>query len=141
LWSCFRALSLSLSLSFFLTTGNVVFSLSDKDVINTEQFFLRAINASPTDPLPRFLYARFLTRCNRFERAEDYFLMCLELDPCQARHLRIYGFFLMEHGHMEAAQAVLLRAQFEARLQYEGDVLGGHSRVTTVCCENNKVRC
>mmetsp|Transcript_17467 Transcript_17467/g.52245 ORF Transcript_17467/g.52245 Transcript_17467/m.52245 type:complete len:1232 (+) Transcript_17467:129-3824(+) len=102
--------------------SNVVFSLSDMEVINTEQFFLRAVNASPTDPLPRFLYARFLARCNRFERAEQYFLSSLEIDPCQARHLRIYGFFLMERGKMAAAQAVLLRAQFESRLQYESTV-------------------
>lgn len=90
--------------------ANVSFRLTDPLAIETNAFFLRALEAKRDDPNTLHHYARFLLRCNRFKTAEQSFLRGLQLDPNNVRILRSYGFFLSEMGDFELAERFFSRA-------------------------------
>jgi uncharacterized protein HemY len=50
------------------------------------------------DPRTLCSYAQFLLRCNRHDRAEDFFLRCLERAPDYTYGLLSYANFLSSHG-------------------------------------------
>eukprot|EP01133_Synstelium_polycarpum_P016333 gene16333-19429_t len=91
--------------------SNVGFSMNDPDVVNTDRYFLRAIDADPKGPVILYFYARFLVRCARHEKAESYFLRSLEVDPFSYRCLIAYSSFLTERGFTNEAGFFLQRAQ------------------------------
>ena len=80
--------------------ANVSFSPYDPKVAETDQSFLRALEANPNDPNTLHHYARFKIRCNLFEPAEKLFLAALEIDPNNSMILKAYGFFLSEMGEV-----------------------------------------
>ncbi|KYQ93681.1 Rab GTPase domain-containing protein [Tieghemostelium lacteum] len=91
--------------------SNVRFSMKDRLVINTDRYFLRAIDADPKGPLILFFYANFLVRCERYEKAEDYFLRSLEADSNNYRCLTAYANFLTERGFPNESSHFLERAK------------------------------
>ncbi|EGC40299.1 hypothetical protein DICPUDRAFT_146844 [Dictyostelium purpureum] len=91
--------------------SNVRFSMSDRVVINTDRYFLRAIDADTKGPLILFFYANFLVRCERYEKAEDYFLRSLEADSNNYRCLTAYANFLIERGFPNESSLFLERAK------------------------------
>eukprot|EP01102_Stenamoeba_stenopodia_P015947 TRINITY_DN550_c0_g3_i1.p1 TRINITY_DN550_c0_g3~~TRINITY_DN550_c0_g3_i1.p1 ORF type:complete len:579 (+),score=100.97 TRINITY_DN550_c0_g3_i1:43-1779(+) len=76
--------------------ANVRFDMKDPQTAHTDLIFLRALDAEQSSHL-LFLYARFLDKCGREERANEYFLRSLEGDPNNPRALEAYAGFLNEH--------------------------------------------
>jgi len=91
--------------------SNVRFSMSDRVVVNTDRYFLRAIDADPKGPLILFFYANFLVRCERYEKAEEFFLRSLEADSNNYRCLTAYANFLTERGFPNESSQFLERAK------------------------------
>ncbi|GAM26025.1 hypothetical protein SAMD00019534_092000 [Acytostelium subglobosum LB1] len=91
--------------------SNVCFPMNVPAVVNTDRYFLRAIDANPKGPVILFFYARFLVRCDRIEKAETYFLRSLEEDPFNYRCLIAYANFLTERGFPNESSLFLNRAQ------------------------------
>jgi tetratricopeptide (TPR) repeat protein len=72
------------------------FDTRHPSVIQTDRYFLRAIDSNPSDPGFLVSYAMFLAKCGRRERAEDFFLRALEADRSYVKGLYEYGMFLIE---------------------------------------------
>lgn len=70
--------------------------MKDPQTAHTDLIFLRALDAEQSSHL-LFLYARFLDKCGREERANEYFLRSLEGDPNNPRALEAYAGFLNEY--------------------------------------------
>jgi Tetratricopeptide repeat len=76
-------------------------------VVETDHYFLRAIDEDPSDPRTITCYANFLCHCSRLERAEDFFLRALEADSFHFESLKSYHEFLVNNKEdLEAAAEV-----------------------------------
>tara|TARA_R110002050_G_scaffold24056_1_gene64036 strand:- start:3630 stop:5000 length:1371 start_codon:yes stop_codon:yes gene_type:complete len=101
------------------------FSIDDPDVTDVDLYFLWAIQASKklspkSQAYAVFLYARFLVKCQRLSRADDYFLRSLECDPNNLRCLRTYGRFLMDYfNNMTDSGWFLKRAEMIGRSAFQ----------------------
>jgi Clustered mitochondria/Translation initiation factor eIF3 subunit 135 len=91
--------------------ANCSFSMFNPLVLETESFFERAMAANDRDAETIHHYARFLIRCNRFDRAEYMFIQSLLIDPSNPRCLKSYGFFLSERGLFDDAELFFQRAR------------------------------
>jgi hypothetical protein len=116
--SQYQLLELSTAINLNVSLSQVVFQTSregiiDPDVAKTDVLFLRAIDANPTNSHLLYLYAKFLGKCGRQARAEDFFLRSLELRPAVSEVLAAYGSFL-EENHDEDA-SLLQRFAMEFR--------------------------
>jgi len=86
------------------------FSGKDMSVVRTDHYFLRALDAEEkrkVDPRTLCSYAQFLLRCNRHDRAEDFFLRCLEHAPDYAYGLLSYANFLTSNGSTDLGKIFL----------------------------------
>jgi tetratricopeptide (TPR) repeat protein len=99
-------------LEFTVSNGkniaNVKFDMKDPQTCQTDRLFLRALDENNSAHL-LLIYARFLVRCGRNERAHDYYLRSLEVDPNEARCLDSYADFLNELGHTHMANLFYIR--------------------------------
>ena len=82
------------------------FSMSDSLVQKAEQYYIRAINEGE-DALSLYSYAKFLWKCSRTERTEEYFLQSLEAQPNFIWSLRDYSRFMQGQGETKAAEAFM----------------------------------
>lgn len=81
------------------------FPASDIRVKKVQEYCMRAISAHPKyDSLSLFRYANLLSRCNRNEEAEDYYLQSLEADPNNTGCLHQYAEFLSDQGLEQDAE-------------------------------------
>ena len=90
---------------------NLKFTMNDPLCRSIDRYFQRALEVSSEDSTVLGLYAKFLSRCGRNERAELFFLRSLEVNPMSIRFLKAYGDFLMECGDRESAERVYARLQ------------------------------
>jgi tetratricopeptide (TPR) repeat protein len=83
---------------------------ADAEIIEVDNYFLQSIDAFRKAPgyadgehpalnEVYLIYARFLSKCGRLDRAEDHYLRSLEADPTYERGLSDYASFLIEHLH------------------------------------------
>jgi len=79
-------------------------NVHDSSTQKIDHYYQRAINVDRLDPYSMYLYAKFLWRCGRHERAEEYFLKSLEINPRLMQVLHSYGQFLMEKGECDLAE-------------------------------------
>lgn len=63
-----------------LSSNPIHLSLYNPRIEKANQYFLRSIEADPTDPESLFAYAHFLTRCNESKKALYYHVKALEYD-------------------------------------------------------------
>ncbi len=80
------------------------FSMNDPFVQRADQYFIRALVGDASDVISLYLYAKFLWRCDRLERTEEYILKCLESDPNFSPALRDYSSFLLERGEIKYSE-------------------------------------
>mmetsp|Transcript_5907 Transcript_5907/g.7764 ORF Transcript_5907/g.7764 Transcript_5907/m.7764 type:complete len:1006 (-) Transcript_5907:86-3103(-) len=110
-----RSMVMALQKSGGKSMANIIFSMYDAEVEMTDSYFSRALEASqqlpPSDlSYLLLLYAKFLVRCSRMNRAEDFFLRSLEAHPNNVRCLRTYGRFLNDVlQHYESCELFLAR--------------------------------
>jgi tetratricopeptide (TPR) repeat protein len=79
------------------------FPMKDPTVVQADHLFLRANDAAGgRDPVVLCCYAEFLERCQRGERAEDYYLRALEVDPAFLYGNLAYGMYLSRRGLPDA---------------------------------------
>ena len=71
------------------------FSVNDQEILKTDKYYIMAIAEDANDPLTLYCYGKFLWRCGRLERAEEYFLQCLEADPVFIWALKDYSKLLL----------------------------------------------
>ena len=117
------------------------FDFKDSSVIETDRYYLRAIDLKKHDPGFLTDYAVFLAMCGRSERAEEYFLRSLEYNANYVKGLYSYGMFLLEGSipsNMEDAEVFL---QMSITLQRQ-QVLFEQGMLTraTVQLQNPKAR-
>lgn len=101
---------LELEVSGGVHQESACFDLAAAATQKTDQYYIRAVAANSEDPISLYSYAKFLWRCGRLERAEEYFLQCLEADATFQRALRDYGSLLAELGHAAGSERFLLFA-------------------------------
>mmetsp|Transcript_850 Transcript_850/g.2694 ORF Transcript_850/g.2694 Transcript_850/m.2694 type:complete len:1584 (-) Transcript_850:61-4812(-) len=86
------------------------FSIHDEQVLQTEKYYLRALEDEP-DPHALYRYATFLELCAQVDRADEYYLRCLESDPNHLRCLESYALFLMNQEKREHGEQFFMRYQ------------------------------
>lgn len=87
------------------------FPVDDRRVQKVHEYIMRAISAPPKyDSLSLFRYANLLSRLNRKEEAEDYYLQSLEADPSNTGCLHEYGEFLSAEGFDDDAEMFYKRS-------------------------------
>jgi len=87
------------------------FPSDDRRVQKVHEYIMRAISAPPKyDSLSLFRYANLLSRCNKKEEAEDYYLQSLEADPNNTGCLHEYGEFLSSEGLDDEAEKFYKRS-------------------------------
>ena len=87
------------------------FPVDDRRVQKVHEYIMRAISAPPKyDSLSLFRYANLLSRCNKKEEAEDYYLQSLEADPNNTGCLHEYGEFLSSEGLDDEAEQFYKRS-------------------------------
>lgn len=72
-------------------------------------YFQKAIEVDPTDPITYFQYATFMEQCECYDEAEDNYLFCLELDANFVEALHSYGNLLQLRGDFPAAERFFAR--------------------------------
>jgi hypothetical protein len=87
------------------------FPVDDRRVQKVHEYIMRAISAPPKyDSLSLFRYANLLSRLNKKEEAEDYYLQSLEADPNNTGCLHEYGDFLTSEGLDDDAEKFYKRS-------------------------------
>jgi hypothetical protein len=87
------------------------FPKDDRRVQKVQEYIMRAISAPPKyDSLSLFRYANLLSRCDKKEEAEDYYLQSLEADPNNTGCLHEYGDFLSAEGLDDEAEQFYRRS-------------------------------
>jgi hypothetical protein len=87
------------------------FPVDDRRVQKVHEYIMRAISAPPKyDSLSLFRYANLLSRLNKKEEAEDYYLQSLEADPNNTGCLHEYGEFLSTEGLDDEAEQFYRRS-------------------------------
>ena len=89
---------------------DIQFDPSAADVQKADQYYIRAVAADPDDGDTLYSYAKFLWKCTRLERAEEYFLQSLETNPAFVWCLRDYGVLLSERGYEDIAEEFFVLA-------------------------------
>jgi tetratricopeptide (TPR) repeat protein len=82
----------------------------DPLTIKVDQYFLRARGEDRLDPRTHTLYADFLVRCERYERAEDFYLRAIDIDPSYRFASLAYGLFLLLRKKEKEAEPYLFHA-------------------------------
>ncbi len=89
-----KALELDDSLAEAHSSLGVILQDYEYDFAAAERAFLRAIELSPNNPIPRQSYAILLTELLRYDEAEVQFQKALEVDPLSVVANWAYGFCL-----------------------------------------------
>ena len=76
----------------------------DAAVVETDHYFLRAMDAGLRSATAHYVYACFLLCCGRKDRAEDFFLRALEEDPTLTVATLDYGMYLCKEGNCRCAR-------------------------------------
>ena len=79
-----------------------------------EVYYLRAIEAAPTDPYILASYAAFLHVCSRLDEAEDYYKRAIEADLTNADILGNYALFLKNFRNDEDRAEEFYKRAIEA---------------------------
>jgi tetratricopeptide (TPR) repeat protein len=89
--------------------NNEEFSFDSLRINRANEYFLRAVDIDPNDPLTLYHYAQFLEMCNKYDLAEEYYLQVLEQDPNYEEALHAYGILLEDRGEHEFAEKFFMR--------------------------------
>lgn len=104
------------------------------DVIRAARYFIRAIQANPSDPFTHLSYAKFLVLTKKYELAEDHFLEALVQDPNMEKGLLAYAEFLsrIRNSSMEAEIFRSRARKVRAFMVRQGDLSTPRSLATAL---------
>eukprot|EP00007_Cunea_sp_BSH-02190019_P003726 CAMPEP_0174236740 /NCGR_PEP_ID=MMETSP0417-20130205/5774_1 /TAXON_ID=242541 /ORGANISM="Mayorella sp, Strain BSH-02190019" /LENGTH=1527 /DNA_ID=CAMNT_0015315423 /DNA_START=44 /DNA_END=4627 /DNA_ORIENTATION=- len=112
----------------------VVLDPQDPLTMKVDQYFLRARDEDQKDPRTLTLYADFLVRCERYERAEDIYLRAIETDPSYRFASLSYGLFLLLRKKETEAKPYLLHGTSRDKKSRRSaiDPVTGHEPMSNV---------